>query len=660
MSDGKTIYYLVHGWRKASWTSAFDLYKSTDSGESYSLVLSLHSNGYNNNSVVDMWKPEGSDSIFIIDNVDNKLYLLLHDFDTEEATIHQTNSFSTLASGNVLLTGKVTDDDYTLYALINKKSVYTSTNGTDWTYQANININAADQTVFRELWYVNPINEDLYAGGFQFYTSKDEGQSWTQHYANWWNYYDTGINIAQRKHYMHVDMMDMGFFTKSDGTPFIVILNHAGVYVSYDNMLTTNNLGLENLNITTLYDYATADDGTIYFGAQDKGTMANFSDNNIHQNIVASENQTTGDGMRELFFNNDQSWFGFLQNGLLMCKADKSQSSFKTWNVPGTNTPGWINPIAKHPDPTAKACYIAGGDIDGGSGSHLIHMEVSWFGNGSSFTWNPTQYDYDFSTNSHAGNSVIKALSAAVADHDRLYVATKDASFFYSEDHGSSWARSSYILPTTLIPSDIVVSETDADMVLICGTGWSNTGVYISYDGGESFEALDQNIIEATFYNMVLSPYDKVLFAATSEGPYAYVFEDAQWYSLASDVTPVLDYMSVEYLSSIKTVRFGTYGRGVWDYTLQDAITSTDDNGQAIAAQVKMYPNPIRGNEELTISLPVHAEATMKVFTNEGSLVYEEVFTQEHRFNVNKLVPGIYHVVLSVNGQQIQKKLHVK
>ena len=85
---------------------------------------------------------------------------------------------------------------------------------------------------------------------------------------------------------MHVDMMEMEFFRKANNTPFFIILNHAGIYVSYDNMKTTTNLAQTGLNVVTLYDHATAPDGTIFCGAQDKGTFKNASNNNANTNNI--------------------------------------------------------------------------------------------------------------------------------------------------------------------------------------------------------------------------------------------------------------------------------------------------------------------------------------------------------------------------------------
>jgi hypothetical protein len=110
----------------------------------------------------------------------------------------------------------------------------------------------------------------------------------------------------------------------------------------------------------------------------------------------------------------------------------------------------------------------------------------------------------------------------------------------------------------------------------MCGTGWSNAGVYQSLDGGANFTALNTNAPKATYFDLALSPDDKFLYAATSEGPYVYIFENNSWYDMSDGVAPFVDYRSVEYIETNNVVRFGTYGRGLWDFKVQAGTVPND------------------------------------------------------------------------------------
>ncbi|MCP4520702.1 MAG: T9SS type A sorting domain-containing protein [Cytophagales bacterium] len=632
LDGGRILYYLVQTWKDSPWGSAMEIYKSTDWGASYTPVLSAAARSTSFEDF-DMWKPTNADVIYVVDNDDKRFYSISTNTNDGTHTISSGQDISGLGNGDVKVSGRyVSNNNVTFYALVDGYSVYKSTNGSSWSFKSDVSVNGDNVDIFRNVFIANPLNNDLYMGGFQFYKSADE-RNWTQQYSYWWTYYDENIPLAQRKDNLHVDMMEMEFFRKNNNTPFLIILNHAGIYVSYDDMKTTTNLGLNNLNVVTLYDHATAPDGTIYFGAQDKGTFFNNSNNNATTSMIVSQNTTTGDGMRELFFNNGKSWFGFLQNGDMVCKADKNQADEEYWQVPGNDIPGWINPVENHPDPAAKKCYVAGGNLNGGSGSYLILMEVSWTGNGDDLRWNPSQFNYDFKANSRDRNSVIKALSASTADYNRLYVATNDGTFFTSKDAGSSWTKSSYDIPNSLKPWDIIVSPTDADKVFLCGTGWDNTGVYFSTNAGQSFEALSTNAPQATYFDMVLSADEKILFAATSEGPYAYVFEDSKWYNIGGNSTPFVDYRSVEFIESIETVRFGTYGRGVWDFSMQERISSTEEVTQLT---IQAYPNPFVD----VIHISGIQQGLVKMYNETGKKVLEQSI--ETSIDTKNLPKGIY------------------
>ena len=60
------------------------------------------------------------------------------------------------------------------------------------------------------------------------------------------------------------------------------------------------------------------------------------------------------------------------------------------------------------------------------------------------------------------------------------------------------------------------------------------------------------------------------IFAATEVGPYVYVAYDDQWYDLAGVGAPDQTYWTVEYIENINTARYGTYGRGIWDFILDE------------------------------------------------------------------------------------------
>lgn len=559
LSDQNTLFYLVHTWSGSPWGQLMQVYKSTDKGVTYTQVLETNV-GYSSETM-DMWKPYHSDSMFVVDNVAKEYFTITHKFGANITQVSTPVSFANqgIANGGIHLSGRPNNQTSGHDLFIchdNNNNVYKTSNGSNWTY-----LSTASDNVWVKGWLADPDNDNLYVGSFQLNKTTNL-TNWEEQYTNWWEYYSTS------KDSMHVDIMNLDYFEKSDGTSFIIICNHAGIHITYDNFHTTENLAWTSLNVTTLYDQTTADDGFLYCGAQDKGTFVYNGNSQQNFNSLATMNTTTGDGMIGSFFNNDQSYYSMIQNGAFACVPDRT-STYKSWyTIPGNHKSGWINPMVATPNFSDKKAYMAGGNLSGGSGCYLIEMDVLI---GGGITFIPSQFNYDFRANSNSGSSVIKAIGVAMSDENRLYVATEDATFFYSVDGGTNWTKPPAGLPSTMIPWEIIASDNNPDLVFISGTGFSNPGVYFSIDGGNSFTPLNTSIPAATFYEVALSDSEQYLYAATSEGPYVYSFEEAKWYDLIGADTPILDFTSVDNIGN-STIRFGTYGRGVWDLELISVV----------------------------------------------------------------------------------------
>ena len=479
-----------------------------------------------------------------------------------------------LSTGDIAVTGEynTTTGQDDLYLVTNKdQKVYRTNNGSTFTH-----IGTTPETVWRKSFMADPDNDNMYLGGFQMSRSLDNGTNWSDLYPYWWTYYDK--SLANNKDHLHVDQMNLYRFEKTDGTPFLIILNHAGIYVSYDGMNTTANLGLSGLNVTTLYDQTTASDGFFYGGAQDKGSFT-IAGTTTDFAPFATNNITTGDGMLGIFYNNEQSIVTMLQNGGFQIRANRATGAGSSgFNIPGTHKSGWINPMVATPDPNDNTFYVAGGNLDAtlnnGEGCYLIRCEPQ-INSATSHSLITSQYHYDFRANSDNGTSNIKALGVSPADANRLYVATSDATFFYSTDQGANWTKSTYNFPNGFLPWEIITSATDADEVYMSGNGYSNSGVFRSTDGGATFTALDTDLPSARVSEVALDATEDFLYAATSAGPYVYSMADQTWHPLVGANTPLVDYNSVDYIGN-NVVRFGTYGRGVWDFAVASSALPVD------------------------------------------------------------------------------------
>ena len=81
-------------------------------------------------------------------------------------------------------------------------------------------------------------------------------------------------------------------------------------------------------------------------------------------------------------------------------------------------------------------------------------------------------------------------------------------------------------------------------------------------------------------FELAGTPDDEYFFAATEVGPYVYIVDDEEWLDLAGISAPDQTYWSVEYVPELHTARFGTYGRGIWDFIMDDEYIIDGDVNQ--------------------------------------------------------------------------------
>ena len=118
--------------------------------------------------------------------------------------------------------------------------------------------------------------------------------------------------------------------------------------------------------------------------------------------------------------------------------------------------------------------------------------------------------------------------------------------------------------------STILPSSTHLGRVYIGGSGYSNSPVYISQNHGQNFSEMNQGLPNTLVFELSSTLDDNIIFAATEIGPYAYLANQEEWFLLSGLSAPDQTYWSVDFIPEINTARFGTYGRGIWDFVLDE------------------------------------------------------------------------------------------
>ncbi len=558
--NSNIIYALAYIWNDNPWQPRMAIFRSTDEGATFNRIYTLLSN---DRAKVKMVQPYNSQDIYLFDAqaVPGNITI----YSVSGTTVSQVNTVAQpeALTGNLHFKATTIGAVTSFYFTNNNSRVFRSDNlGASWTFKGTLPAQAWDR-----LDVSNTDADKVYSGAVECMRSTNGGASWA--IVNGWSEYYG--NIVGK---LHADIMNIVHFKKADGTPFAIINNHGGVSITYDNTITNTNLSVTGLKSAQYYDILTAYDNLnyIYGGTQDQG---------LHKNTTA----LTPGGLS--FAQTISGDFGYLAlsdlyrtlytqypGGSLYIFSHPTGSYLKNWVMPGTQKPnyGWMLPMENTYNPVSDTVLMGGGNLTGGGGSYLCRIRTQ---NTSPYTVSASQYNYDFRANSRTTSAGITAIEACPAQPQRFYVATEDGSFFRSNDNGASWAKSTTFSaggpgPWYLYGSTIVSSRLTNDLVWYGGSGYSNAAVWKSADGGETFTAMSNGLPNTLVHEIVANIDESMLFAATDAGPYVYIVEDNQWYSLIGANTPIQNYTSVEYIHALNTVRFATYGRGIHDFAISE------------------------------------------------------------------------------------------
>ena len=640
-SDSNTIYMMS---KKSYWEN-FQIYKSTDDGETYESIISLASSDQNKFKMV---RPHHSDEIFIFEKNggwSTKLFKINQASNTLEL-LNQNDSFG-LGDSRANLAAIQIDTITRFIAYNNGGEVYQSEDfGASWILNGQMPSNPWSVGLF-----ITPWNPDfMIYGDIECYRSSDAGANWYK-VNEWWNYYDD-VNGS-----LHADMMYFNEFKTASNETFLLISNHGGLNIADSTFNNINNLGLTGLNVSQYYDVVTdpIDPIFIYAGSQDQGFQRAYSFEN--NDIEDFDQIISGDYGHIVFAQNGQRlWTVYPGGWVTLYNFPQTASGINaSWEVESDDESVWIPPLMASPDPAENAVYLAGGNMDGGSGSYLIKLTY----NQSTNSIDPSQIDYDFLDFSAGGE--ISMMRTSPVNPDHWYVSTTNGRFFYSYDGGLSWDQSIQFVPEGhyLYGAAIYPSKLDANTVYFAGSGYSNPAVYKSVDGGQSFVAMNTGLPPTLVFELTANMEESMFFAATEAGPYVYVVAEEQWYDMAGMGAPNQTYWSVEFLESLQIIRFGTYGRGIWDFQIENEVSTS----QPILANehLKVFPNPTSDFLNIRLDNVQSEKVNLTIRDVKGREIHNQSFDVQsgqvlnESFSIGKYPKGLYIITLN-DGDYLSSK----
>lgn len=601
------IYYLTFTWDVVDGISEMWLYYSGNHGASFSKLKEFTHGAdfWAGRNFTRMWTSKSVSDVYVV-HLGNEIYT-----GTGASLSLLTNAANLPLNLPMHLQGSsISGNLKNLFVLSESSELYKSSNGgTSWNFVGHTNTNAWETGMAVKEWDDNI----MVYGEVECYRTENAGSNWTK--INTWASYYSDIDK------LHADIMDFKFFRKEDGTDFLLVSNHGGIHVSYNNGIDFSNISRSGLNVGQFYDVRTdpTDMNVVYGGSQDQGHQRMQNGNSYNQEDFFQV--ISGDYGEMAFSRNGQSLWTNYPAVVHYYHNPKTAGVNRTWNIPGNDKAvvGWIAPTAETTDPFDNAVYVAGGNINGGSGSHLIKLTANV---NPPHNISATQFDYNFKVNANDANSTISAIANSSIDSDRLYVSTSDGSFFYSNNEGESWSKTnSFSGPTEIwiVGTCILPSSQNSNTIWLGGSGYSNPAVYKSTNGGASFSPMATGLPNTLVYDLEANDDESLIFAGTELGPYVYVSAQNQWYPLLGEEAPLQVYNSVEYLSAKNIVRFGTYGRGMWDFIINGTCEIFSNTSNPISNDTLIQVNQsITSSSNIQSNVSATFEAGTAIILLEG------------------------------------------
>lgn len=618
LNDGQHILYLSQ-----SGTNEFvTLYVSRDFGLSYVKLKSFNARDLDK---IALATADNSGYAYVIER-ENSQRSRIYRYNTSMSLLTEITTQTQVQFGSktvVNLEVIKINSTHRLYSYDVDNKLYKSVDeGRSWSYLGKL-----PTTPWVAGIHVSEHNPNIMVmGAVEAYRSTNGGRTWTK--ANeWYDYYENKSTA------LHADIMHMEEFHRTNGEHNFIISNHGGVSKSTDLGEDYLNIGLRGLNASQYYSVRTYphDNNYIIAGSQDQGLQRAFD---FDEGPATFSQFISGDYGHLQFTNYGKSLWAIYPGGWISYYPDPINAGLAAeFELLTNNRSVWLPPIITSPY-NPNSILVAGGSLMGTTGSHIVELTVDdlsqLFGN---------QWPYNFET----GGGEVSAMAYNKAKTDEFFVLTTNGKFFKSTDRGLSFEEKKRGLAEAhqLYGNTILTSSIDPDKVVIAGSGYDNAAVYASYDGGESFTPMVDGLPLTSVFEMVYSPDEKFIFAASEAGPYVYIVDEGLWYDLAQGQAPNQRYWSVEFLEEKQKVRYATYGRGIWDLELErlTSIAETEN-----IEEITVFPNPSTGVFNVK---PVDKNGSLRVTDNTGKLIFIKQLEsgQGFDFDLSAFPNGLYYII---------------
>jgi len=426
-------------------------------------------------------------------------------------------------------------------------------------------------------------------------------------------------------------------------------------------------------NVTQFYTIAIpfkGNDNRIMGGTQDNGTPYFIWDGS---STSIAEDLSSGDGSYAYF--GEEFAYASSHNGrIVRLKYDQSGNpSYNSgWTIItpiGAKNQIFINPFAIDPNDENIMFYPAGNEL-----------------------WRNDRLS-NIPKNKDSTSVGWTKLSTIQVPAD--YIISTVTVSLYNPDHvlyfgASSWSESPKIYRLTNAPTstknaqeisipnvpagsyvhDIVVNPNDGNEIIIIFSNYNITGLYHSTDGGQSYEAIEGNLMGDTQNpgpslraGTILPTTQGILYIlGTSTGLYLtnkLEGKNTIWIKVSEEKIGNVVVADVTSRTSDGRIAIGTHGRGVYIGDPKPGIY--DELPQQFLLH-QNYPNPFNQTTTITYEIPKPSFVNLSVFNFKGQQVTTLVSEQKNagsfsfQWNANNIASGVYLYRISLGEFTETKK----
>lgn len=406
-------------------------------------------------------------------------------------------------------------------------------------------------------------------GSVDLYCTTDGGNTFNM--VNDWPAYYPNVATA-----LHADIS----FVKSyliGGNEVFFIGTDGGLFESTTGMTSVSNDNLTGLRDSQYYASYTgrAPPYFLAIGAQDQG----YQNNPAPATGATAYSQLISGDYADLTSSNGGATLWLNYAGATV--VDPAPASHPLYTVANTSSlPQWDFSINGSLDTQAMLFFPPLLALPGNPNSALLSTAIST-GPGTD-TFQITQLNWDGAntiTSSNGTYNFQSSVTAIASDGTNLYATANlgpGGAAFYTNTIAKAlgnWTAGATTLPQGqyLTGLSIVPDPQRSQTIYVGGSGYSNPAMYVSTDGGSSFNPMSTGLPNTLVYAMAITPDSSKLFAATEVGPYFYDLSGGPgtgtWTYIGTGA-PTNIFWNVEYVPALNVARFSTYGRGIWDYDM--------------------------------------------------------------------------------------------